>query len=316
MEDLPGRARKKTLSGQTSGLVYNIQKFAIHDGPGIRTLVYMKGCPLNCLWCSSPQSQKPCPEIMYLEVNCKKCGRCVEACPQGAMSLSEEGIQINRELCTNCGLCAERCLNGALDLVGKKMSVEELFQEVKGDSGFYRRSGGGVTVGGGEPTMQYKYVSQFLKQCQAHYLHTAIETCGYASWDHLRLMLEGVDLVYFDIKHMDSKTHKKITGVSNRLILANARKIAQIRPLIIRIPLVPGCNDSEKNILATAGFAAKLGKNLLRIELLPYHKYGTQTYARIGREYPLKGLEPPAEGQMEKLKKLIESCGIRVQVGG
>ncbi len=316
MEDLSGRERKKTLMGQTTGLVYNIQKFAIHDGPGIRTLIYMKGCPLNCLWCSSPQSQKSSPEIMYLEVNCKKCGRCVEACPQEVMSLSDEGIQINRELCTNCGLCAERCLNGALDLVGKKMSVEELFQEVKRDSGFYRRSGGGVTVGGGEPTMQYKYVSEFLKECQAHYLNTAIETCGYASWEHLRLMLENVDLVYFDIKHMDSNTHKKITGVPNRLILANARKIAQIRPLIIRIPLVPGCNDSEENILATARFAARLGKNLLRIELLAYHKYGTQTYSRIGREYQLKGLEPPAEGQMEKLKKLIESCGIRVQIGG
>jgi len=277
----------------------------------------MKGCPLGCLWCSSPQSQKPSPEILHIELNCKKCGRCVEACPVEAITLSEdEGVTIDGELCTSCGQCVEACPNQALELVGNYMTVEELFQEVDKDSPFYRRSNGGVTMGGGEPTVQHEFVTGSLKKCKQHYIHTAIETCGYVKWEHLEKLLEYLDLVYIDIKHMDDVVHGELTGVSNQLILENARRVAAIRPLIIRIPVIPGYNDSEDNILDTAMFVAKLDKNLQRIELLPYHKFGTQTYSRLGREYKLTDVESPGDDRMKRFKEIVESCGVRAQIGG
>ena len=299
------------------GLVYNIGRFAIHDGPGIRTLVYMKGCPLRCLWCSSPQSHKMAPEILHNEVHCKRCGHCRETCSVGAITLSEEGnIKIDRVLCTLCGQCVEECPNQALEVVGNYMTVEEVFQEVKKDCPFYRRSNGGVTIGGGEPTMQHEFVLEFLKRCKQQYIDTAIETCGYVKWEHLGKLLEYVDLVYFDIKHMDAVVHKELTGVSNELILENARRSSALHPMIIRIPVVPGCNNSDDNILATAAFAAELGENLKRVELLPYHKFGVPTYRRIGKEYKLGYIEPPNDGHMKRLKGIVESSGVRAQIGG
>lgn len=299
------------------GLVYGLQRFAIHDGPGIRTLVYMKGCPLECLWCSSPHTQKMGLEILHNEVNCKRCGRCIEACQLGLITRSEEvGIDIDRALCTNCGDCVEACPNQALELLGRYMTVDELFREVDKDSPFYRRSNGGVTVGGGEPAMQHEFVTAFLKKCKQHYIHTAIETCGYTKTEIFEKLLEHLDLVYIDVKHMDPRVHKEITGVSNELILENVKRACATHPVIIRIPTVPGISDFDDNILDTVRFAKKLGKNLLRIELLPYHKFGTQTYSRIGREYQLKDVEPPGEDDMKRLGEIIESCGVKVQIGG
>jgi pyruvate formate lyase activating enzyme len=210
----------------------------------------------------------------------------------------------------------EACPNQALALVGHRVTVEELFREVDKDSPFYRRSDGGVTVGGGEPTMQQAFVAAFLEKCQQHYMHTAIETCGYVKGEHIERILEHVDLVYFDIKHMDAAVHRELTGVSNVLILENVRKASAMRPTIVRIPIVPGCNDSEENILATATFAAALGENLERVELLSYHRYGTQTYRRLGREYTLADVEPPADEHMERLKAIVESSGVSAQIGG
>ena len=294
-----------------------MQRFAIHDGPGIRTLIYMKGCPLKCLWCSSPQTQRPSTEILHIELNCKKCGRCIEVCSNNAITLSNnEAIEIDRKLCTSCGDCVEICLNQALKLAGKDITVEELFKEVNKDSPFYRRSNGGITVGGGEPTMQHEFVTAFLKRCKQIYIHTAIETCGYVKWEYLEKLLEYLDLVYFDIKHMDPLVHKELTGVSNELILDNIKKASALRPVIIRIPVAPGYNDSDDNILTTAKFAAGLGTNLQRIEILPYHKFGTHLYDQLDMEYKLKDVEPPSEEHMERLKELIESCGIKAQIGG
>jgi len=299
------------------GKIYDIQKFAIHDGPGIRTLVFMKGCPLKCLWCSTPQTQNSSPDLLYIEVNCKFCHSCVEACPKEAIKLSDEGkIKIDRNLCNTCGECVESCQNEALKIVGDERTVEELYSEIMKDSPFFRRSNGGVTVGGGEPTMQPEFVSTLLNKFKKTFIHTALETCGYVKWENLEMILEHIDLLYFDIKHMDPLEHKKITGVSNDLILENARKASKMRPIIIRIPLIPGLNDSEENLLNTARFAAGLGENFLRIELLPYHKFGTGTYSQLGRKYELKDLEPPSEEYMSKLKKIIESCGVKAQIGG
>ncbi|MFW9785803.1 MAG: glycyl-radical enzyme activating protein, partial [Candidatus Heimdallarchaeota archaeon] len=184
------------------------------------------------------------------------------------------------------------------------------------DSPFYRRSNGGVTVGGGEPTMQIEFVTAFLKRCKQTFINTAIETCGYVKWDKMEHLLNYVDLVYIDIKHMDNEIHKELTGVSNKIILENAKKISEKKPMIIRIPVIPGYNDSDENVKATARFAAKLGVNLKRIELLPYHKFGTQTYVRIGMEYKLPDVEPPSEAHMLQLKGFVESCGVKAQIGG
>ncbi|MFX1325794.1 MAG: glycyl-radical enzyme activating protein [Promethearchaeota archaeon] len=299
------------------GFIYDLQRFAIHDGPGIRTLVYMKGCPLKCLWCSSPQTQNSKPEIMRNEVNCKMCGKCMEICPDHLITITDENeIKFDRDRCTNCGKCVETCPNQALKLIGYHVTFEDLFQEVNKDSPFYRRSNGGITVGGGEPTMQIDFVTAFLKRCKQTYINTAIETCGYVKWDKMEDLLRYVDLVYIDIKHMDPEIHKDLTGVSNKMILENAKKISKIKSMIIRIPVIPGYNDSDENLKATAKFAIDLGENIKRLELLPYHKFGTQTYVRIGMEYKLPDVEPPSEERMLHLKEIVESCGLKAQIGG
>ena len=299
------------------GLIYGIERFAIHDGPGIRTLVFMKGCPLRCWWCSSPQTQRPLPQIMYDYDLCQQCGTCLPYCPTQALAGSPaNGVQIDWERCSLCGECMNVCPNQALVLAGRSVSLAELFREIARDSAFFRRSQGGITVGGGEPTLQYKFVAAFLQRCKSQYLHTAIETCGYAKWEHLNQILDYTDMAFMDIKHMDDLVHQRLTGVSNQLILDNISRVAEKKPLVIRIPVVPGCNDSDENITATAAFAAELGDQLLRIDLLPYHQLGQATYKRLGMKYQLDGVEPPGQEQMERLRAIAENCGIKTRIEG
>jgi pyruvate formate lyase activating enzyme len=223
-------------------------------------------------------------------------------------------VRIDAGLCSLCGECVKACPNKALELAGKYFTVESLYREIVKDSAFFRRSHGGVTVGGGEPTLQHQFVAGFLRRCKSQYIHTAIETCGYCPPEHLEQITESCDLVFMDIKHMDDSAHRKLTGVSNRVILENARAVAGKRDLIIRIPVVPGCNDSEENIGATAEFAAGLGEKLVRVDLLPYHKLGTQTYTRLGIPYQLDEVEPPGDEHMERLREIAENCGIKVNI--
>ena len=299
-----------------TGLIFNIERFANHDGPGIRTLVFMKGCPLRCLWCSTPQSQRGVPELLYSRNHCKACGTCVDVCTVGALVPTEEqGIRVDRDRCTACGACVEACLNDALELSGRVITVDELVREVEKDSPFYRRSGGGVTVGGGEPTMQHRFVAEFLRQCRDRFIHTALESCLYAPWDTLAPIVKELDLLFCDIKHMDDRTHKHLTGVSNKPILKNITQAATCCPTTIRIPTIPGYNDSDENIAATARFAAGLGGLINSVELLPYHRFGTHLYGEIDREYKLPDVETPTIEHMEHLKKIIESCGIAARIG-
>ena len=302
------------------GLIFNIQGYSIHDGPGIRTTVFMKGCPLRCKWCSNPESMNYFPEIIYIKGKCVKCYRCVEICPYDAISIPKKGefIRINRKVCMDCRehLCAKACYQGALEISGNYMTVEELLQEVIKDSLFYRNSGGGVTLSGGEALTQYEFALQFFKGCREKGIHTVLDTSGYAPWKTMRGILNYTDIVYFDIKHMDPAVHKKLTGKSNKHILKNLEetvKLAKV-PVIIRIPVIPGHNDSKENMEDTAKFVKKLG--VKEVNLLSYHRLGMGKYTGLGRKYPLgEDIVPPSDTEMEKIKSIYESYNLCCSTG-
>lgn len=296
------------------GCVFNIERFAIRDGPGIRTTVFFKGCPLRCLWCSNPESIKPFPQLFYFEHLCTRCYRCIEACPNKANTVTSDGaIAIDRSLCKNCGECIEACPNKARDISGKIMTVDEVLEEVKKDSLFYQNSGGGVTASGGEPTHQPEFLRHLFAACYRSAIQTCLDTTGFVKTEVLQGILGHTDLVLFDIKHMDPVKHKEFTGIDNSLILENARLVAASKPMIIRLPLIPKHNDSEENLSALSGFMAELG--LKRIDILPYHSLGKMKYARLGLEYKLDGLQPYESEDIAAIKAFLESRGLEVGVG-
>jgi pyruvate formate lyase activating enzyme len=303
----------------TKGLVFHIIHGSFVDGYGIRTTVFLKGCPLRCLWCCNPEGQEPYPEIKLVASKCNGCGNCLKVCPYDAISLGsgEENnrVKINREACTNCGKCVEVCFTGALEFFGKYMSVNEVFDIVKKDEQYYKRSGGGVTIGGGEPTFQPAFTYRLLKKCQENGLHTAIDTCGYAlDRTGLRIVKEA-DLLLYDLKGMNAEEHLRNTGVSNEPIFANLEELAATgKPIIIRMPIIPGYNDSTQNIKNIAGFLAKM-KSIKRVDLLPYHKYGTVKYVELGKCYKLD-IQPPSDEHINAIKSILEGYGLVTQIGG
>jgi pyruvate formate lyase activating enzyme len=293
--------------------IFDIQRYSINDGPGVRTTVFFKGCPLTCLWCDNPESQEQFPQLFFFDLRCARCYRCIPICPHHATVIkTEEGtIEIDRELCQACGLCVKVCYSGARAISGRLMTVDEVLEIVKEDTLFYRNSGGGVTASGGEPTSQPEFLLEFFRRCQEIGIHTTLDTCGYVRWEILERILEYTELVLFDIKHMDPVRHLELTGVDNKLILENVHRIVQRKkPLKIRMPLIPRCNDSEENIEAIGEFLTRLG--IHEIDLLPYHQLGTSKYKRIGKSYKLNGTKSFQENQVESIKKKIESFGIRV----
>jgi pyruvate formate lyase activating enzyme len=294
-------------------LIFNIQKFSLQDGPGIRTTVFLKGCPLNCKWCSNPESIKAHPELMTLDAKCIKCGNCVEACPVGAITVVNDIRVIDRKKCNLCMKCTEVCPSGALERVGRYMTKEEVREEIEKDLPFYANSGGGVTFSGGEPLLQWELVCQLMKECKQKGIHTTLDTTGYAQWKILEKVLENTDLVLYDIKNIDSGKHKEATGVSNELILANIKKVAEKVKTWLRVPVIPGYNDSESDIRKLAEFSTELP--IEKISLLPYHSWGEQKYNRLGKDYPFSGTPPPASDHLEELKKIIESYGLKVTIG-
>lgn len=306
--------RRQDYDPLHQGMLFDIQRFSVHDGPGIRTVVFLKGCPLRCLWCSNPESQAHSPELGFTFQNCIGCGQCFAVCPTGAIQQGDR--RIDREKCVVCGSCAEVCYARALTLIGKPWKVAEVITEVKKDVMFYRRSGGGVTVSGGEPLAQPEFLENLLRAFRSENIHSAIETSGYASEAVIKRVFPLADLILYDLKHMDSGKHREYTGVGNERILYNAQVAVGLgTPVIIRVPVIPGYNDSESNIAATALFAKELG-GIRELHLLPYHRLGQSKYRKLDRKYPLEGVEPPPRYKVEQLAKIVESYGLKCSIGG
>ena len=292
-----------------SGTIFDIQRYSIHDGPGIRTTVFLKGCPLKCLWCSNPESQSKNPEIMFDHSRCTQCGRCVEVCSHKATVRSDGKIKLLREFCQSCAECVSACPNEARQLVGKQTEVEEVLKEVEKDRLFYTNSGGGVTLSGGEPMSQPDFVRALLKRCKDKGIHTVLDTSGYTQLETWDRVLEYLDMILFDLKQMEPAKHKEYTGVSNELILSSARKLASLGvSMIIRIPLIPGYTDSHKNMEECAHFAQEIGIN--RIELLPFHRLCISKYSKLDKEWRFNGVSPPPKAFLEKVRDNFNSQGL------
>ena len=299
-----------------SGLVFNIQKYSLQDGPGIRTAVFLKGCPLCCAWCHNPESRSPRPEIVVLENRCTACGECRRACPFGEATPGEGPLPARLEDCTFCGECAAACPTGARQIVGERKSVAEIMKAVLQDRMFYEDSGGGVTFSGGEPLTQPAFLKALLAACRAEGLRTAVDTCGFACTDVLLEIARLTDLVLFDLKLMDDAKHRHYTGVSNGPILENLRALSQSHGNIwLRVPVIPGVNDSEENLRATAYFATTLA-NIRQVNLLPYHRIGLLKFRRLGQLYSMESVEPPSGERMESAANLFRSFGLSAKVGG
>jgi pyruvate formate lyase activating enzyme len=303
------------IQEDAKGIIFNIQRYSIQDGPGIRTTVFLKGCPLRCLWCSNPESQNVMPEIVHRDSLCTNCGRCLEVCQEKAISIKDKTVLIDRKLCTNCGRCLEVCTTGALNVYGKTMSAREVFEQVKKDAEFYQSSGGGVTVSGGEPLSQPDFVAALFKLCQDRGIDTCIETSGCASKSALEKVLPYTSLALYDIKLGDRDTHQKWTNQSNSEILRNLRLVvASGVPVVIRVPLIPGINDTEEELRKIAQIAVDYLKPPRIVNILPYHRFGMGKYQMLDREYTLVELTTQENQEIEKDKLLFESFGLDCEV--
>lgn len=288
-----------------TGTIFNIQKYSIHDGPGIRTTVFLKGCPLHCWWCHNPESQNYGPQLIFREDRCIGCGTCVKVCPN----------HTQKDKCDCCGACARACPTCAREVIGSTVTAEYVLKEIEKDIIFYDQSGGGVTFSGGEPLVQPNFLQEMLKECKARDIHTAIDTSGYANWEVLSRMVDSTDLFLYDIKHMDDTIHTKTVGVSNRIILGNLEKLSKIHSnIIIRIPIIPGINDDQQNIVSTAKYISSI--SISRANILPYHKTGMDKYDRLDRKYRLVGTVEPSKESVERVGRIFTEHGLNVKIGG
>ncbi len=299
---------------KTEGIIFNIQRYSIDDGPGVRTTVFMKGCPLKCKWCSNPESQSMEKQLRYRFTSCKKCGTCVNVCPNSAITMGEDGIIIDREKCQLCGTCVKKCLLEALTFAGEKITVEKAFKTIRRDKDYYDQGGGGCTCSGGEILMQPDFVAGLFRMCRENGIHTNADTCGLGSREALEKIMEYADMFYYDLKHMDPVEHENGTGVDNKIILENLRIIAERGiPTVIRVPVIPGYNDSDENITALAK-TVKETIPYAPINLLPYHKYGASKYKMLGKVYELDDLEPLSQEREDRIVEIIKSFGIECKV--
>jgi pyruvate formate lyase activating enzyme len=323
------------------GIVFNIQRWAIQDGPGMRTTVFLKGCPLHCTWCANPESQKMIPEIMTRDILCIGCGKCTKICPQNAICMINSpdkemlGSFLNKRSgtndtnqkknvirsiqwtkCNQCMKCSDVCPSKAIIASGKEKSVHEVMDTVIKDIGFYRHSNGGMTISGGEPLMQWRFALDLLKAAEKKGIHTALDTTGFAKWDVLEQLLQHTDLLLYDIKSVDSKKHKDQTGVGNEVIIDNLKRALKMKKVWIRRPIIPGFNDSVDETISLARFISSLNPIPDKISLLPYHKFAESKYESMGKIYTYRNTVPVNEEGILEIKKLLESlCHVAVDIG-
>jgi len=323
-----------------TGTVFDIRRYSIYDGPGIRTVVFLKGCPLRCWWCHNPESQSSEPELIVRENRCIRCGACIEACPQDAIAWPEkrtrtsaderglpvsigEGVQpgmdyrnevpvTDWERCERCGTCVGACFADARELIGREMTVADVMAEIERDVAFYDESGGGVTLSGGEPLMQREFTLALLRACKAREIHTALDTCGFAAWSVLEDIRPYVDLFLYDLKLLDDTRHREVTGVPVGPILANLRALSERGHAIrLRVPVIPGINDDDDSLRRITAFAASLPR-LDGIDLLPYHATAADKYARMNKPYRLAGARPLSDERMAEIVGIVHKYGLRV----
>ena len=294
-----------------TGVIFDIKRYAVHDGPGIRSTVFLKGCPLRCFWCHNPESQTPRPVLMQYPRQCVGCGRCLEVCPRGALSRDEEQVVVDRALCQACGTCAGVCYAQSLVLLGREATVEEVLAEVLKDQPFYETSGGGMTLSGGEPMAQAEFTTALLAAAREAGLHTALDTSGFAPWERYQAALPHLDLVLYDLKCADPMAHRVATGVDNALILENLRRLAEAGvEILVRVPVVPGFNAAPEQMAALARLVAALPRPV-PMELLPYHRLGESKHAALGQTGPDDlPPAPPESGDMTALAAAIEAEGV------
>lgn len=299
-----------------TGLVFNIQKYSVQDGPGIRTTVFLKGCPLGCAWCHNPEGISTEPEIIVIKNRCTACGECQKVCPL-VLPAGRPGVESTRHSeCLLCEACVKACPTGARQIIGQSMTVAEVWAEIVKDRLFYEESGGGVTCSGGEPLLQPGFVMELFGVCRQHGFHTAVDTCGYGKQEDLLALASLTDLFLYDLKFVDDTRHRRYCGVSNISILENLKALDQAHSnLWIRIPLIPGLTESEDNLAALAGFIASL-HSVRQINLLPYHASARHKFQRLGKPYLLEDLEPLRPDAAEKAAQKFLAFGLPVKIGG
>ncbi len=300
---------------QEKGLIFNMQRYSLHDGPGIRTVVFFKGCPLRCKWCSNPESFHKTQEVAYNRKDCIACFECVPACPMGAINQGENGIEIDRALCNNNLACVNNCPTGALSVLGKWYDSDEVLDIVLKDEAFYKNSGGGVTLSGGEVFLQSRFASEVLKKAKDRGIHTAVETSGYAKWHEIERVLSFTDLFLYDIKLVNDEKHLEYTGVSNKVILSNFEKIIKDgKNIIMRIPMIPTVNMDDKSIEDFIKVIKETG--IREVNLLPFHKLGQAKYDMLDIPFEFKDVKAVNEEGLKNIEEKIMNCGVNVKIGG
>ena len=299
------------------GTIFDIKRYAIHDGPGIRTTVFFKGCPLRCRWCHNPESFALQPQLANRPARCISCNKCIDTCPESAISLLDKHIITDPEKCTVCSRCAETCVAGARHILGREVTPHEVLSQIKKDIIFFEESGGGATFSGGEPLMQPDFLYALLNKCKKLGIHTALDTTCHAEWPTIEKIAELTDLFLCDIKHTDTKLHEQFTGVPNEIILTNIKKLASLgKQIVIRVPLIYGFNSDDKNLKRTARFVSSLKKQVIRLDLLPYNPGGHEKAQRLETNVETELFEPPTNELTRRALQILKTAGIEMNTGG